>query len=100
MKAIKVALFTNRNSMVFGEEGNQIVEYQKAISCYNLNRDLALSLANEAKEFSICKFDEWCHEISREEFLYLLGMGDVVRRERERRLKSDTRKTLAKRAIE
>ena len=73
-KAKHMWLFTNRNCLVFDEDGEQIVEYQKAISCYALNKKLALQATLEASEFHIGRWREWEHEIPRESMQYLLGL--------------------------
>ena len=73
-KAKEMWLFTNRNCLIFDNEGNQIVEYQRGISCSNLNKEVAYTATVEAESFHIGKFREWVHDITREEMQYLLGV--------------------------
>jgi hypothetical protein len=73
-KAFEMWLFTNRNCMIFNEKGEQIPEYQIAVSCYNLEPVLAFQATEEATKFYISKFKEWSHEIRKEEMQYLLGV--------------------------
>ncbi len=73
-KARKIWLFTNRNSMIVDESGDQIGEAQAAIGCYEVHPAEALRLTNEATEFYISKWQEWAHPITRKEMQYLLGL--------------------------
>jgi hypothetical protein len=75
-KAHDMWLFTNRNCLVFDEEGKQISEYQAAISCYTLDKNLAQKATEEAVEFHIGKFHKWEHEITKDEMQYLLGLKE------------------------
>lgn len=74
MKVIEMCLFTNRNCLIFDENGEQITEYQSKVSCSYLDKKIALQATEEAITFRICKFREWEHEISRDEMQYLLGV--------------------------
>jgi hypothetical protein len=73
-KAKQMWLFTNRNCLVFDENGEQIPEYQVAITCYSLDRDVAKKVCDEATEFHICSWREWEHEITKKHMMYLLGL--------------------------
>ena len=74
-KAKKMFLFTNRNALVFDDGGEQIPEYQAAITCYSLNESIARKAIDEAEEFYIAKFREWCNPITKKEMTYLLGLA-------------------------
>ena len=80
MKAKEVYLFTNRNIIAFDDKGEQISYFQSGVDCYDLDRDIAIEIANNTKKFYIAKWREWRQEISKREFLYLLGLGKEVRR--------------------
>jgi hypothetical protein len=67
-------LFTNRNCLIFDKKGEQIPEYQRAISCSSLDKELALKVTNESQKFFIAKWREWEHEIHCEEMQWLLGV--------------------------
>ena len=73
-KPVQVYLFTNRNCLIFDEIGNQIAELQAAISCYTVHKEMARAIAYAAEEFFIAEFNNWSHSISRESFMYLLGI--------------------------
>ena len=73
-KAKQMWLFTNRNCLVFDENGEQIPEYQAAITCYSLDRDVAKKVCDEATEFHIGSWREWEHEIPKKHMMYLLGL--------------------------
>lgn len=70
----EVYLFTNRNCLVFDENGDQMEDFQKAINCYDLDREKAMQVSGMGEKFYIAKWQEWAHEISRESFQYLLGL--------------------------
>lgn len=74
-KAESMWLFTNRNCLVFDKDGNQIPEYQCAITCYSIDKALALQACNEASEFHVGSFHEWEHPIDRKHMIYLLGIA-------------------------
>ena len=74
-KAKQMWLFTNRNCLVFDEEGDQIPEYQRAITCYSLNKKLARQACDEAEEFHIGSWRVWEHTIDRRQMIYLLGLA-------------------------
>lgn len=67
-------LFTNRNCCAFDENGEQIVEYQRAINCYDIDPEMAMQATEEAENFYISKWREWNQAISRIEMQYLLGL--------------------------
>ena len=74
-KKIKtVCLFTNRNCMVFDEQGEQMVKYQRAISCYKVDKKLAMEVATSGAELFLSQWRAWMHPISSKEFQYLLGL--------------------------
>jgi hypothetical protein len=74
-KAKQMWLFTNRNCLVFDENGEQITEYQRAITCYTLNKKMAKQACEEASEFHIGQWREWEHPIDKKHMLYLLGLA-------------------------
>jgi hypothetical protein len=74
MKPVSVYLFTNRNCLVFDKGGKQIAKYQRAITCYRVDKKIARELAEKTTEFYISKFGEWVKPISRLSFEYLLGL--------------------------
>lgn len=76
-KAKQMHLFTNRNCLIFGDDDNQICEYQAKISCLHMDKKFARKIINESEIFYISKFREWSHEISRDEMKYLLGVHDT-----------------------
>jgi hypothetical protein len=69
-----VYLFTNRNCLVFDEDGQQMPEFQGGISCYRLNRKKAQIVADKGQEFFLSRYQKWAQPISRREFEYLLGL--------------------------
>ena len=69
---LNVILFTNRNLIVFDEEGKQH-DLQNAVDCYEINQALLDELISQPATFHLAKWREWKHEISRKEFEYLLG---------------------------
>lgn len=73
-KAKMMVLFTNRQCLVFDENGDQIPEYQAAITCYSLDKEIAKKICKEATEFHIGSWREWEHEITRKHMMYLLGL--------------------------
>lgn len=73
-KAKSMWLFTNRNCLVFDENGEQIVKYQRDISCSHINKKIARQATIEAADFHLGKFREWVHDITREEMQFLLGV--------------------------
>lgn len=73
-RAHSLWLFTNRNSMVFDCNGQQIVEYQVAIGCYAIAPELALQACSEAEVFVLSRWGEWEQPITRTEMQYLLGL--------------------------
>jgi hypothetical protein len=68
----EVILFTNRNLIVFDEEGKQH-DFQNAVDCYFIDEGLLNSLLSQPARYYIAKWREWKHEISKKEFEYLLG---------------------------
>ena len=78
-----VTLYTNRNVDAFGADGHQIPEIQECLTCYNHDPMMVKLVAEHATTFTISKWREWAHEISREEFLYLMGCGYMIVLERE-----------------
>lgn len=73
-KAKLMVLFTNRQCLVFDENGEQIPQYQAAISYYSINKKLAKQACEEAVEFHIGAWREWEHEITKKHMMYLLGL--------------------------
>lgn len=61
----EVILFTNRNLMVYNGKGLQIPFYQKAVSCYRLNKKIAQEIADKAEFFSIAKWQHWANAITK-----------------------------------
>jgi hypothetical protein len=79
-------LFTNRNCMVFDGDGNQVIEYQRAINCYSVNPEKAQETIDYCEEYYIASWrDGWKHKITKKETEYLLGL-----RTRERDLPEAT----------
>jgi len=76
-KAKEMHLFTNRNCLIFDDDGKQICEYQSKISCLHIDKKFARKIINESEMFYLSKFREWSHEISREEMEYLLGVHNT-----------------------
>lgn len=74
MKPHKMILWTNRNCMVFDEDGKQLPKYQEAIDCFSVNKKLAKECCNLAKEFKLGQWRGWIHQISKEEMMSLLGL--------------------------
>lgn len=74
MKVKEMILFTNRNCLIFNENDEQICEYQSKISCSHIDKKIARRITLESEKFSICKFREWTHEITKEEMQYILGV--------------------------
>ncbi|RMH11306.1 MAG: hypothetical protein D6698_16605 [Gammaproteobacteria bacterium] len=75
-----VWLFTNRNTLFFDKDGNQIVEYQKLIGWIDDGskediEELARILLEQKPMVYIAKWREWKHQISIEEFFSILGFG-------------------------
>lgn len=85
---LEVILFTNRNLIVVDEDGKQH-NLQYAVDCYEINQPLLDELLQQDAKFSIAKWHEWKHDISRQEFEYLLGQRtrekDIADLETERR---------------
>ena len=71
-KMLEVILFTNRNIIVF-REGKQDTVLQGAVNCYDIDQPLLDLLLLSSATYSIAKWREWRHDISRQEFEYLLG---------------------------
>jgi hypothetical protein len=76
MKPVEIILFTNRNCLIFDEDGNQMCEYQSKISHSHIDKNIARKVISEAKKFSLCKFREWIHEISVDDMKCLLGVHE------------------------
>lgn len=73
-RAKTIYLFLARNCCVFDEHGEQIIEYQRAMSCYRINKKLAMQATEEAEEFFISSWKDWAHPISRKSMQYMLGL--------------------------
>lgn len=78
----EVWLFTNRNVMVFDEDGEQIVDVQKVLGCNSLEywhdkqTESSLEKVIEAKPMIyISQWGIWNHQININEFCCLLGKG-------------------------
>jgi len=70
----EVILFTNRNLTVYNARGNQIPVYQRAVSCYGINKKLAREIACKSERFFLAKWKGWFEPITKKEFEYLLGL--------------------------
>lgn len=85
---LDVILFTNRNLIVFTEEGEQDAHLQGAVDCYEINEEVLQELLSQPARYYISKWREWKHEITRQEFEYLLGQRtrekDIADLEKER----------------
>jgi hypothetical protein len=73
-KAHTMVLYTDRNVLVFDEAGNQILRYQRAMTCYRINKKLALQATQEARNFEISQWLGWSQKITRREMQYMLGL--------------------------
>ena len=82
---LDVILFTNRNLMVFDEDGKQ-TPWQNAVTCYDINRPLLEKLILQPATYHLAKLPHWKHEITCIEFQCLLGM-----RTKERDLSDERR---------
>lgn len=75
----EVYLFTNRNTLIFDETGNQVHDLQARINwdCnYRYSEQDALgTILADNPQFYISKFKEWHKPISADEFCSLLGHG-------------------------
>lgn len=74
--AIKeVVLFTNRNIMVFDELGHPMPEWQSCVTGYEIDKERALELCEQAKFFFLMKWSNHCRiEVSQLEMEYMLGL--------------------------
>lgn len=72
-------LFTNRNIMVYNRRGCQIPFYQKAVTCWRVNKKIAQEIADKADKFFIARWKEWFEPITKKEFEYLLGLRNAQR---------------------
>lgn len=75
----QVILYTNRNIIVFDEEGKQVPELQEAVDCYGVDWVLLEKLLSLPAEYFISKWGEWKHPICKKEFEYLLGIRTLER---------------------
>ena len=76
----KIFLYTNRNAIFFDENGEQIHEYQKNVNCNTADRryietDVLKIVVQQKPVVFMCRWNEWIHEISVDEFCYILGYG-------------------------
>jgi hypothetical protein len=78
----EVWLYTNRNVMVFDENGEQVADIQKILSWDSLKSwnelatEKALEKVIEAKPvICIGRWNNWGHRINLDEFCCLLGKG-------------------------
>jgi hypothetical protein len=78
----EVWLYTNRNVMVFDENGEQVADIQKILSWDSLKSwnvlatEEALIKVIEAKpDIYISQWGKWGHRINLDEFCCLLGKG-------------------------
>ena len=78
----EVWLYTNRNIMVFDEDGEQVVDIQKILgwdslkSWHVMETEAALEKVIEAKPaIYISQWGNWGHRINIDEFCCLLGKG-------------------------
>ena len=76
MKPTEMHLFTNRNCLIFDEDGNQMCEYQSKISHSHVDKKIARKVIGEVNKFYLCKFKEWIHEISMDDMKCMLGVHD------------------------
>lgn len=83
----KLILFTNRNCIIFNEDGNQDVEAQSAISCYEVT-DNAQQTIDSCEEFYIAKWQEWKHRVTKKEIEYLLGLRNQERDTKELKIEN------------
>ena len=67
-------LFTNRNTLVFNEDGEQCVEDQRACNCYDVDKDALQKVLDQCSTFYISKYSVWIHVVSKKEIEYLLGL--------------------------
>jgi len=49
----KVYIFTNRNCLIFNNHGEQMVEYQKKMSCSKLDKETARFVFDNAQEIYV-----------------------------------------------
>lgn len=67
-------LFTNRNCMVFDKNGEQIVEYQKLVSCYHrASAKRVNEMLDTCVKFQFSDFRNFLHDVTKKEIQYLLG---------------------------
>lgn len=74
-KAHTIYLCTNRNCLVYDAQDNQILKYQRAMRRRDFDKMLAREAAATGEKFYLMRWREWCHEISRQEFKWLMGLG-------------------------
>ena len=81
-KIAEVWLFTNRNTIFFDGNGEQITEAMTAISYAPVNhyegwkeKDILKKMINDRPKIYIARIQEWKHEISLDEFCSILGHG-------------------------
>ena len=67
-------LFTNRNCMVFDENGEQMPELQACVSCYNVDADHAREVLAQCREFFVAHWGSQRIEVKRRHIEYLLGL--------------------------
>lgn len=83
----EVILFTNRSLIVFGPDGKQDAHFQSAVDSYEIDQQVLDELLVKDCSFSLAKWGEWRHNISKKEFEYLLGKRtrekDIADLERE-----------------
>lgn len=79
-KAKTLIVFTNRNSIIFDEAGEQMGELQAGINCYSLDPVLAQRACDEAREFFIARWSTGEKiELRKLEMEYLLGLRTIER---------------------
>jgi len=76
MKPVEMTLFTNRNCLIFDEDGNPMCEYQSKISHLHVDKRLARKVIGESQRFYLSKFREWIHEITMDDMKCMLGVHD------------------------
>jgi len=79
----QVYLFTNRNLLVFDEEGKQIPKVQREINWTvrppEKERRALKRIIKDKPKIYLCRFREWMGEITIEELCDLLGHGEWFR---------------------
>jgi len=67
-------LFTNRNVLIFDDDGTQDVAAQTCVSCYEIDKERAQAAIDSCDCFYISHWREWKHEVPRRAIEYMLGL--------------------------